>query len=319
MKTATAHNSGQTGAFTFTPKFPPPRFDLQTYRPGCELLGAFAGMPMRDYLAAPGINSSAVKDILESPLNYKRKCDGLIQNKQTTATEMGTALHAAILEGKLDFYTEPLTYGPDSKKWNNNATECKAWNASHCDKPVLSAREAAFVSESFNYVKTHPKCGHLLTGGHSEISIFAEVDGVLFKCRPDYYKPGVITDLKSVADASTRGFSKAVPDWGWHIQAAINVKCCAALGVPVRFNWIALQKGDMPLLNVVKASQAWLNLGETAIRDALHIKAQCEANNFWPEWPDYDGTNDIQDLPVPHWMLAEENVTVKVGGIEMNL
>ena len=292
---------------------------LKKYYHGVELKGAFTGMPMDAYLAAPGHSSSSLKELLKSPLQYRRKRNGLIGRESSEAMEMGTVLHSAILEGRLDYHIQPATYG-DGKKWSNNANECKAWNATHSDKPVLTESEAAFVAESFSYVRSHPKCAQLLQGGYAEVSMFAEIGGELFKSRCDYYKPGFITDLKSVTDASSREFGKAVSKYGWHIQAALYVRIAAELGdTNPRFTWLALQKGEMPLLNVLRASQAWLNIGDDALAEALTLHQTCTLNKFWPEWPDYDGTNTVQDLPVPAWMLGGEEIEVSIGGQSINL
>lgn len=294
---------------------------LTPYSPGCSLRGAFIGMPMRDYMRAPGLNASSLKLILDSPLTFKRKRDGLLPYKKTQATELGTVLHATILEGKIDYHTRPDTYG-DGKKWSSNATECKAWVASHSDKPILTSEEAAFVAESFSYVRSHQTiartAGGLLSGGHPEVSMFAEIDGRLFKARCDYYKPGCITDLKSCTDASLRGFGSAVHDWGWDLQAALYLRVAAALGDDPTFRWIALQKGPLPLVRVVNCTRSWVNVGNGLLDKALDLLFKCEVNGEWPEWSDFDGEHKPYELPVPQWLLGDEPLSLKVGGIEAN-
>lgn len=278
---------------------------LKQYKPNVRLRGAFVGMPMADYLSAPGLNSSSIKLLLESPLQFKRKADGLLLDRPTAATELGTALHSAILEGRFDCHIRPETYG-EGKPWNGNATACKEWYAAHADKPVFSEAEANLIVESFQYVRDHRDvvANRLLAGGAPEVSMFAEIDGRLFKCRADYYRPGSICDLKSVTDASKRGFARAVTDFCWHIQAAININVARALGdASATFTWLALQKGQLPLLNVVRASQAWLNAGNAAIDGAIDLQFKCQSNNEWPEWSDYDGTTKIHDLPIPQWVM----------------
>jgi hypothetical protein len=238
--------------------------------------------------------------------------------------QLGTALHSAILEGKADYYTRPETYakieeikhdgqvvttitGPE-KKWNSNATECREWIEAHQDKPILTATEAAFVAESCRYVRNHRKVKNygLLRGGKAEVSVFATIKGRKYKGRFDYYNPkkNIIADLKSVADASSRGFFNAVMNFGWHLQAALYQSLAfAATGVKPDFYWIALEKGELPLVSVRKFGLSAELLGSEALDRALATLDACEASNVWPEYAD-DMEAGIKALEVPEWALA---------------
>jgi len=280
------------------------------FKPGA--IGAFYGLPMADYLAAPGLSSSSLKILLDSPLTFKRKMDGMVKDKPTDAMALGSMLHSSILEGRLIYRTQPATYG-DGKKWNWNAAECKAWGEAHKDMPILTEAEAEFVKSSFTYVITHPKCSELISGGKPEVSVFAKIDGRLFKGRFDYYTPTYcgtaedarITDLKSVADASSRGFASAAIKYGWHLQAALYCKLAKALGDgPVEFNWIALQKGNLPLVNVKRFGMFSELVGNEALQDAIDILTRCEQSGVWPEWRDDDGT--VKQLDVPDWAMKDD-------------
>lgn len=280
------------------------KYTTKTFKPD----GAWYGMPMAAYQSAPGLSSSRLKLLLESPLTYRRVMDGLIEFEPSHAMNFGTILHSAILEGRLDYQTRPETYGPDNKPWNGNAKECKAWLADNPNR--LSASESAFVSNAFSYVRTHPKVIHskLLTEGRSEVSVFATIGGRLFKGRFDYYKPGTITDLKSVADAEPASFAKTVIRYGWHLQAALYTKLAEAIGDKPTFNWIALQKGEMPLVNVCRFGMFSKLIGDEALDRALAILDRCEKSNVWPDWAD-DDSNEIKPLAVPEWAMRQDEET----------
>ena len=272
-------------------------------------IGAWFGMPMADYAKARGKNASSLKLLLESPLTYRRKMDGVLPDRKSKAMETGTVLHAAILEGRLDYHTQPETYG-DGKRWNSNANECKAWAEAHADKPILTAAESAFVAESFSYVRQHPIAGRYLVGGKPEVCMFAEIGGTLFKARFDYYRHGCIVDLKTTADASADAFAKQVLQYHWHLQAALYREVACALGDICEFVFIALQKGDLPLVNVLRAGGNTLRLGNERLQQALDLLEKCESNNYWPEWADYDGTNEVKELPLPAWAEPEQEITI---------
>src|SRR5690606_11028449 len=85
------------------------------WRPG--LLGAYQGLPMDTYQSAPGESKSALDLLVRSPLDYRRWRNGQLKRTATDAMQMGSALHALVLEGREDFVVHPDTYdAPESKK-----------------------------------------------------------------------------------------------------------------------------------------------------------------------------------------------------------
>jgi hypothetical protein len=52
--------------------------------------------------------------------------------------------------------------------------------------------------------------GHLLTGGKAEQSYMTEHDGLVFKCRPDYYANDHVFDLKTIDDISESGIERNI-------------------------------------------------------------------------------------------------------------
>jgi len=280
-----------------------------------EMAGVWSGMPMREYLEAPCESASRLKLILESPLTYHRKRGGLIQDETTPAMNIGTALHSVLLEGNLDYYVKPTHYANGEKPWNGNATECKAWIASHQDKPIITEAELDYINSAACYVQTHHHTSGLLNGGNSELSVFARIKGRLFKGRFDYFKqPGIIVDLKTVTDASSRRFGQAVINYGWHMQASLYMKLASAVGVAApKFFWVALQKGDMPLVNVKMHGDFSKMLGDEAMAHAMNILDKCEATGTWPEWAD-DDEGCIKPLRVPQWALNQGDDEIDLNG-----
>jgi exodeoxyribonuclease VIII len=286
-------------------------YNPQTFKPD----GIYTGMPMADYAKAPGLSASMLKLLLESPLTYWRKKQGLIPDKQSASMQTGQLLHGLILEGKLDAHVRPDTYG-DGKPWHHAAKECKAWSEAHADKPIVSADEHNWLVDCSNYIYNHPTIAenNLIDGatGDAEVSVFATINGRQFKGRFDYLQPGYILDLKCVNNASDRAFLYSVTQYGWHLQAALYLKLAAAFNLDYEFVWLALQTTDQPLLNVKRCGPTARLLGDTALEKALTILDRCEEAGIWPDFPDDDGS--IKALNVPEYMLtthdAPEELTI---------
>ena len=248
--------------------------------------------------------------LLKSPLTYHRTMQGQIKREPTSAMQFGTASHSAILENRFDgFYVRPETQS-DGRKWRANAAECEAWIESHADRPVLTNSELVQLQAAARYVHEHPQASKLMQGATAEVSVFSEVG----KARCDLLRvePLVATviDLKTCMDASTPAFSREILNRGYHIQAAWYRRVLMGLGIgTVHFYFIALQKGQLPLVNVLKLSEQSMRAGDAQVEAALILKRQCETNFQWPEWGDYDGTNEIKSVDVPAYALPEEELT----------
>jgi len=277
--------------------------------------GAWLGVPMQTYQDAPGLSSSMVRVILESPLTYKRMIDGAITKETTGAMEFGTCQHSAVFEQRFDFHIQPETYGPDKKKWNGNAVECKAWLVEHSDKPVLSNNAVRQLVDASDYLRKHPKAGKLIQGGKAEVSFFANGE----KARCDYIRIegefADIVDLKTCTDASTYEFGKEILNRGYHIQAAWYRRVLSHLGLTLReFHLLALQKGQLPLVNCRPLRKAAIDLGAMECERAVLLLNKCELNNRWPEWADEDDEAEVQVFDVPEWAHPQQEQELTFGG-----
>ncbi len=277
--------------------------------------GAWLGVPMQTYQDAPGLSSSMLRVLLESPLTYKRMTDGQMKREATGAMEFGTCQHSSVFEKRFDFHIQPATYGIDDKPWSANAAECKRWAEAHHDKPVLTIREATQLNAATDYIHKHPKAGKLIMGGHAEVSFFANGE----KARCDYIKIDGefcdIVDLKTCADASTAEFGKEIYNRGYHIQAAWYRRVLKSLGLTLRdFYIIALQKGQLPLVNVRPLSQAALALGDMRCEAAVLLLSQCNSSNYWPEWTDDEDDGKPKVFDVPEWCKPNTETELTFAG-----
>ena len=275
--------------------------------------GLFTALPMDTYRAAPGVSKSDLDLFAVSPRDYTRRYE--LTRESTDAMELGTALHAAVLEREARYYVKPETYGTEGKPWNGNAKECKAWLAAHNDKPVLSAAQARALSSESAYVCSHPLAGSLLCDGLPEVSAFATDDatGVLIKGRIDYLKTGAdywtVVDLKRVAEAATDELQRAIQWRRYYVQAAMYRRLLLANGAPyVRFYFIALQPSPLRC-NVQELNPRAMDLGDEWIDQELAFFSQCLQANRFPEWRDDPATGAIPVIDLPERCYPEPTLT----------
>lgn len=257
--------------------------------------------PFAEYLLADGVSKSTLDQVNASP--YRARVG---QKEVTEAMRIGTALHAQLFEGKQDYVVQPETYGAEGKKWNGNATECKAWRQVHAGKTILSAEDKHMIDCAVISIKSHPHYSELILG-HSEVSMFAfdqGGSGMQLKGRADSLSIANdsgfahVVDLKTTTDASTRGFAREILSRRYHVQAAMYRRILRLLGYE-QFTWtfIALEKGRVPLVNIRRLEDAAIDLGEEQLDRDLELMKRCRLFNWWPHFADEEEKIGRIDLP----------------------
>jgi len=258
-------------------------------------------LPFGEYLKADGVSKSTLDAIVESPhrAQYGRK-------QTTPAMQFGSMLHALLFEARMDYIVRPEVYGPDAKKWNGNATECKAWMAEHAGQNVISPDLADDMHGAVAAIKNHPHFGQI-TLGSPEVSMFAfdqGGSGLQLKGRADSLNTtndeGVahVVDLKTTTDASTRGFSREILSRRYHIQAAMYRRILRLLGYE-QFTWtfIILEKGETPLVNIRRLEPQAIDLGDEQLDRDLELLKKCRLHRWFPHFTDEEEKPGYIDLP----------------------
>lgn len=278
------------------------------------------GMAQAEYFQTDGLSKSALDLLHVCPARYKAFCDGSFKREQTDAMQFGSLCHAAVLEGKVRYVVRPDVYGPDAKKWNANAKECRAWLDQQEEDgfDVVTADEASRIELLKWKCTKHAKLGPLLANSRHEVSIFGDWNGRVLKGRADALGKDFLMDLKFVADASDRAMARFVIDRRYHVQFAHYRRILRLNDInPERFIIAAIEKGDDALINVKEIPVAIVDVGEIELDRDMQRLAECEGSGIWP---DYSGAGDaIEKLFFPNWAYypqgdSTENNELIIGG-----
>lgn len=173
------------------------------------------------YRELPELNFSVAKYIKDCP----RKMRSVQQHgiKTTTAMELGTAVHTAVLEPNLfkRQYKQGLAaVRRGTKAWNEHAEKFpKAITLKHAEyREVTDMRDSVMSNVDAKNLLNTPQS----KGGFTESSMtwVDETTGLDLKCRIDKMIVGdddhVIIDLKTTADASPRAMSNRMVQAPFH-------------------------------------------------------------------------------------------------------
>lgn len=256
-----------------------------------------ADMSNADYHAHEAISSSDVKMVHKSTLaHWKNKTF-----KSSPTFDLGTAVHAMVLEGHLDL----VERGPETRRG-------KEWSAAYEDaqaegKTLLTSGDYDIAREMADSLLFHP-VGQRMAGDTviNEGSFFA-VDPqtqLKLKTRPDSFwqAQGIIYDIKTCQDASPRGFGKDVHTYGYAIQAAFYMYVLRLAGYDVnQFVFACVEKAAPYAVATHILSPEYLTWGEREMHATLAKIAEAEQTGHF----DTGWSHAVNVIDLPRWLRAD--------------
>jgi len=253
-----------------------------------------------DYRREEGVNQSSLKKILESPAHYQ----AALKYKMipTPAMEMGTALHALVLDGEKAFNASYVKK-PDGlslatkegKAWKAELGRKKALSEGGKDDPWGSVQGMAkalrqlewFSGTDAEYIK------------YNEVSIYWDWEGVRCKARLDrvLVDEGIVLDLKTTDTVEPELFTKKVVGLGYDFQAsAYSIAAEAAFGKPFKFIFVCVERKAPYAVSLFEVSDEMMEEGKRKFDRAIKIYNECQASGEWPSKPAM-----INKLTYPSW------------------
>lgn len=176
-------------------------------------------------------------------------------------------------------------------------------------KTLVTHKQNAEALETAKAVRMNPVMADILKRGVAQPTFLwtDPITGMQCKCKLDWYdeEDGVIYDLKTAADASSAAFSKAIANFGYHIQAAFYSDGVRACGFPVRkFVFGVMEKpdgrnthvADPRLMAFYELEQEDEDAGRDSYNSSIAAISFCKMND---EWAGY--TNRIVPITRPAW------------------
>ena len=255
-------------------------------------------MTAEQYHADACISKSGLDRIAKSPAHYRA---WLTQpHKPSKAMQIGTALHALVLEGIAP------TVRPDFSGKGSVAARAE-WDASHAGALILDADDAADVHAMAASIAVHPVAGVVFrrADGRAEQSIKWRCSdtGAICKSRLDWIIPGAIVDLKTTADASPAAFARSVASYRYHVQDAFYSQAAASAGIAAEhFVFVCVESSPPYSVALYQLDDAARTEGRRLYLRDLETYMRCMERDEWPAYP-----TDIQTLSLPAWAYKGSN------------
>jgi exodeoxyribonuclease VIII len=197
-------------------------------------------MPNAEYHSVDGVSSSNLSLLAESPVHLANK--NLFKYGESQTFAFGSLVHSLVLEPHKTADEFVVMPSFDGRTKDGKAAK-ESFEANAQGKLVIKADDYIIAEKmALNVLSI---AGGLFRGGVAESSYFADDDGVLVKCRPDYYieEHGLVIDVKTTADISEFGIRKSITNYHYNWSAAWYLRVLNLLGLPAKkFVFVFVEK-----------------------------------------------------------------------------
>jgi hypothetical protein len=257
-------------------------------------------------LSSATLSSTGARVLLApgGPARFRHQADtGTVETKRQF--DLGHAVHTWTLGNGPDVVLFPGT-GANPEAWQKTADKEAVAALRAAGKVPLRPADYATAKAMVAAVKAHPLAAKLLTRGEPEKTLIwrDEATGVLCRAKADWLRPDGIVDVKTAADASEDGLTKAGYNHGHPIQAPFYLRGFRALHPVVTpfFSFVCVEKEPPYLVHVTQLKERAIAWGDRQVSQALEIYRDCQASGVWPGYP----TDEITEIDLPAWVRTEE-------------
>ncbi|WP_010598954.1 PD-(D/E)XK nuclease-like domain-containing protein [Rickettsiella massiliensis] len=228
---------------------------------------------------------------------YKYKNPDYIPESPTPAQILGYALHTTILEPEK--FEEQLFVLPKvDKRTKAGAEKWKQLQETMGNRSLLTEAQYEELCAMKASFEKNTLAVQLIQNAEIEQSIYwKDLDtDILCKCRPDILHNGLVVDLKTAQDGSAWSFSKAVHDYGYHIQVAMIREALRVIKqIDIQSFWfIVIEKSSPYVVSTYKLDAAALEKGYEEFKHLLARYQYCLKENDWPAY-------ETQEISLPRY------------------
>lgn len=275
------------------------------------------GLGEEIYHSHSALSSTEARLILESPAKYRYAKDNPPFIQPSKKFDVGTAVHSKVLGTGYEAVVIPTEVLASNGAISTKEAKAFVEQARADGKIPLKAEEFEPIDKQAEAVLAHPAASQLFAQpATAEVSVFAtDVEsGVNVRGRFDFLPNDftlgapsrVAVDLKTARDASPRGFTKSIAEYGYDVQRAWYLDALKTItGEDAELVFVAVEKEPPYLVGVYQLPTIWVEMGRTKARRARQIFAESTTTGVWAGYSD-----GVELLSPPTWLIykhEEEN------------
>jgi hypothetical protein len=268
-------------------------------------------MTEAEYRAHPNLNASAACHLIppSTPAHFQA---ALAEDREETVDQrMGTMIHAYLLQGVEPQYVLRPETTSDGSPWHGGKKECKAWKAEQeaAGRIILNGKEELRQVRMIQSLKNH-RMFQFMLGLCKEreaalLGIYRDtpIKGLLDAWGYDSNGVPFILDLKKTRCSHPESFGKTCIDFDYYFKASWYQALLADhLGIDEApaFYWVAVEDSAAAPVTVIQQTPTEAAIGESQMRAAVDLFAECSRTNKWPSYSD-----GILPAITPEWAVRK--------------
>jgi len=251
------------------------------------------------------LSNSLLQEMKRSPLHAYHAMSAP-SDDPTPAMQLGTAVHAAILQP--DFFSSNFVALPKvDKRTKAGLGELTRFMHEHTGKRFLSPADFARCNAMRDAALQVQKIRDFLGGeGDFELSfVWRDPSELLFKGRADRvsweYAGGTIVDIKTCPDARRDAFERKIFSLGYHNQGALYAEGLLALGMSIKHYTIIAIESEAPHgIAIYRIRDEVLAAAHKENQKLKHRFEECMKSNCWPSYGER-----VVDIGLPQWVMNQ--------------
>lgn len=272
-------------------------------------MAEFLSLSAAEYHARPELSRSQLETLItEGPVAFRAELDGDTEREVTDAMEVGTILHAMLLEDA-DLYSivaiEKNLKTRQSKAWSEFE-----WAARNVGQIPLLEKQVEPIWESFHAMRRNPGWQTQIAGTQREQSLIwrDERTGLDLRCRFDAVDETTVVDLKTTKVAcDERSLADHIARFGYHRQAAFYSKgYLAYYGRLPSFVFAFVQVVEPYETALIQLSPSFLARGMAEVDEALADLAARIATGNWQRTT----YGQVVQVDEPRWLKYAHEYTI---------
>lgn len=252
-------------------------------------------LPFSEYLRSPAISVHQAQHVLKSPAHFMwHRTNSTPPNP---AQALGTLVHALVMER----HKVIEEYTVETIDRRTKAGKARAEEIERQGLIAVSEETMTTATSMANAVLSHDVAWALFQEGTPEVSMFWEDPDTGLQCRgrADWIPSGhsVLVDLKTAADGSYEGFSKAAANFNYDMQAAHYLNGSRECGLERdHFVFVVVENVPPHAVSLFVPDREMMQSGKVKMRRALGTLRECFDSGVWPGYP-----QEVQVLTLPNW------------------
>jgi hypothetical protein len=273
--------------------------------------GIVHGLTFEEYNADPGLRSSALKVMRQSPAHYRH---ALTHPRTSSPMRLGTAAHVATLEPDR-FRRSFAVWDRKTDTGRSQPRSGAAWvefeaAAVRRGQTVITEAERDGALAIAEAVRSNPDAARYLRAGEPEVSMFWNRWGRRCKGRADWTTmldgADCVVGLKTARAVEERAFGSQAWKLGYHMQWSFYHDGWQAIHRrPPFMVEIVVESAEPHCVAVYELGEDWQDKGREDLEACAARLAECERTGLWPGPVDTE-----RPLPLPAWLGETYELTV---------